>query len=83
MGDRRFSVLSRNGLLLPIDVRDAESGALDDEAAGANVLPKCVPGPVSCDGSGAFIGSMRYAAAVLESTAADMMSSCCNAPTMR
>ncbi len=30
--------------------------------AGAKVLPKCVPGPVSADGSGALRGSMRAAA---------------------
>lgn len=31
--------------------------------AGAKVLPKCVFRPVSADGSGSFIGSMRMAAA--------------------
>lgn len=67
LGDRRFSVLSRKGLFELSDVRGGVVGlGVFCAGAGAKVLPKCVPGPVSADGSGAFIGSIREAAALWE-----------------
>lgn len=51
---------SRNGLL---ELSDPRGEAVADACLGAMVLPKCVLRPVSSAGSGAFMGSMRWACA--------------------